>query len=449
MGPLANIRRAGTPAAFTLVELLVASTIALIVMGAVASLFGSFSRAGTNSQSVVDMSNRLRVAANRLRQDLAGLTAPLSPPLRPEANLGYFELIEGPWTDATDGAGNLISGTSSTSILGDADDAILFTTRSSAGPFEGNYNGNLIESTTAEVAWYCLPSTTQPVSGVRLQTLYRKQLLVVGYVGNNSFTTTGTVTNNQISTATYGTLPTAYNTFDISLRYDTSLGAGATNVLVPNTLGDLTRRENRFFHDIATGTSWQKTFPTNSTISNTTAGLVFDTASNREGEDIVLTNVIGFDVRVFDPDALPLLNGTTVVYPNEQTYVSTLPVAGFTGCFLDLGCGNATAATVLSGTGSAKSKLQKVGISGTATYDTWNAAYENNGVDDDSDGIIDEGTNGVDNSTPADGIPDDPGEAETAPPYSKSLQAIEIRIRCYDPTSREIRQVTVRQMFTN
>ena len=76
MGLFANIRRTRSPAAFTLVELLVASTIALIVMGAVASLFGAFSRAGTNSQAVVDMGNRMRLAANRLRQDLAGLTAP-------------------------------------------------------------------------------------------------------------------------------------------------------------------------------------------------------------------------------------------------------------------------------------------------------------------------------------------------------------------------------------
>jgi type II secretory pathway pseudopilin PulG len=442
MGPSFQMRRAGSPAAFTLVELLVAAAIALAVMGAIATLLGTFSRAGTNSQAVVDMSNRMRAAAKRLRQDLAGLTAPLTPPLNPESNAGYFELIEGPWTDATDGSGALITGTSSTSILADTDDALLFTTRSSTGPFEGNYNGNQIESPTAEVAWFCLPSTTGSIPGVQLQTLYRRQLLVVGYVGNNSFTTSGTITNNQISTATYGTLPTVYNTFDISLRYDTSLGAGATNILVPNTLADLSRRENRFFHDVVSGTNWSIRFP------NTTSGLVFSSSSGREGEDIVLTNVIAFDVRVFDPDIPARRNGTTILYPTDQTY-STGSSAGFSGCFLDLGCLNAAAPTVLSGTGNSRSQLHKVGVTGTATYDTWSTSYENNGVDDDNDGIFDEGTNGVDDSSPADGIPDDPGEDETAPPYSRPLQAIEIRIRCYDPTSREIRQVTVRQFFTN
>ena len=193
MGPLANIRRAGTPAAFTLVELLVASTIALIVMGAVASLFGSFSRAGTNSQSVVDMSNRLRVAANSLRQDLAGLTAPLTPPLSPDGSLGYFEIVEGPIQDglAMSGSGTLItpvvSASASSSLLADIDDALLFTTRKAGNPFTGRFglDGTLISSQTAEVAWYCRPSplSTQTVTGLTLFTLYRRQLLVLPYAG--------------------------------------------------------------------------------------------------------------------------------------------------------------------------------------------------------------------------------------------------------------------------
>jgi hypothetical protein len=213
--------------------------------------------------------------------------------------------------------------------------------------------------------------------------------------------------------------------------------------------------------------------------------------TTREGEDVVLTNVIAFDVRVFDPDARPKLNGTTsgttVVYPNEQTY-STLSTTGsvsaaaFKGCFLDLGgnvrtslvpnvlvpdvvsTGTFTAFTALSGSAAAKSGL-------VATYDTWNTAYETNGLNEDNDTedlngngsldagedrnangildapLIDEGVNGLDDD--GDGIPDDPDETETAPPYSRPLQAIEIRIRCYDPTSREIRQTTVRHTFTN
>lgn len=439
MDRLRRFQLAASPAAFTLVELLVSATIALIVMGAVASLFGVFSRTSTNSQSIVDLSSRMRSTANRLRQDLGGLTAPLTPPLRPESDAGYFELIEGPWTDARDGSGAAITGTSS--ILADTDDVLLFTTRSSAGPFEGNYNGSQIESTTAEVAWFCRPSTTQPVPGLQLQTLYRRQLLVVGYVGASPFFVPGSATNNQIT----GSIPAIYGTYDISLRSDPVV-AGA---LVPNTLGDLTRRENRFLH----GPTWPSAFPQSLT------NLTFD-GTTREGEDVVLTNVIAFDVRVFDPDARPKLSGTTVVYPNEQGYAAlgtSGAAAAFKGCFLDLGgnsgmpnslvpdvvaTGTFAVTTALSGTAAAKSGL-------TATYDTWSTAYETDGIDNDDggSGLVDEGTNGLDDD--GDGIPDDPDEAETAPPYARPLQAIEIRIRCYDPTSREIRQTTVRHTFAN
>lgn len=434
--------RARKPAAFTLVELLVSSTIALVVMGAVATLFGIFSRASTNSQAIVDLSSRMRSTANRLRQDLAGLTAPLTPPLSPDSDAGYFELIEGPVQDglgtAESGTLMLQSGTAvwasgTTSLLADTDDVLLFTTRSSAGPFEGNFNGAQIESPIAEVAWFCQPSAVQPVEGVRLQTLYRRQLLVVGYVGAPPFFVAGSNTNNQV----IGTLPAMYGTYDLSLRSDPTV-AGA---LVPNTLGDLSRRENRFFHWPTATTA----FP--STVSGTTF-LTFD-GTAREGEDVVLTNVLAFDVRVFDPDARPKVNGSTVVYPNEQTYSALLPDADFRGCFLDLGCSNAAATTVLSGTGNSKSRLHKTILTGTATYDTWSTAYETDGIDNDDGGAgaVDEGTNGDDDN--ADGIPDDANETETAPPYAQPLRAIEIRIRCYDPTSREIRQTTVRHTFTH
>lgn len=39
------------------------------------------------------------------------------------------------------------------------------------------------------------------------------------------------------------------------------------------------------------------------------------------------------------------------------------------------------------------------------------------------------------------------GEAETSPPYPYPLRGIEVRIRCYEPSSRQVRQVTVRQTF--
>ena len=180
---------------FSLTELLVASTIALTVMAAVATLFGTFGGAASDTQSIVDMTNRMRMTASRLRRDLAGITAPLRPPLSPDSNPGYFELIEGPLVDSTADA--------TASLLADVDDILLFTTQSSGPPFQGRYvvSGvdRQIESSVAEVAWLCRPSpaSAQTVSGLNLHTLYRRQLLVEGYVGAAPFHAAPAPATNQ------------------------------------------------------------------------------------------------------------------------------------------------------------------------------------------------------------------------------------------------------------
>ena len=395
---------------FTLIELLVAATIALSVMAVVASLFALFGRAASNGQSVIDMSARMRAAGAKLSQDLKGVTARLAPSVDPESATGYFELIEGTTTDAS-------------STVGDCDDALLFTTRSPTRAFAGRFNASQIESSTAEVAWFCRPT---PVGGATLYTVYRRQLIVTGYVGAAPFYVSGSTTNNQIP----GTLPAAYNLYDLSLR-----ASGAA--LVPNTLADLTIRANRFLHAPV--------------FSVATPGIYFDSASGREGEDIVLTNVLAFDVRVFDPKAQSKINGTTVLYPTDPGYsggtdptgpivapATTGPFLGVKGCFIDLGQANLS--TILSSAANPGSGL-------TSTYDTWSTHNESDGNDDDGDGAIDEGTDGLDNGGILN-MPDDLDEAEKPPPYAVPLSGIEILIRCYDPISQQVRQITVRQVFS-
>ncbi len=397
---------------FTIVELLVASTIALSVMAAVATLFATFGNAGASSQSLVDMSNRMRQAANRLRQDLAGVSVTMRPPISPETNSGYFELIEGARVDLDASGANLI---------GDWDDVLLFTTQSQSAPFQGRFlvtgtgPDNRIESNTAEVAWFCRQSTIDSAPGLTLYTLYRRQLLVMGYVGAAPFHQSGSGTSNQLATAT---VPAAFSSYDISLRNE---GAG----VVPNTLADLAQRENRFLH----GPAWNTPF------SPLATGAVFDTASRREGEDIVLTNVLSFDVRVFDPQASVRTKSGFVLLPGDGDYVSASGTATTRGAFLDLGRVNA--GTVLSGSASAKAG----GL--VATYDTWSTAYETDGNG------TDQGADGLDSLGAIGDLPDDAGETETSPPYPVSLRAVEVRIRCYDPTSRQVRQTTIRQAFFN
>ncbi len=67
--------------------------------------------------------------------------------------------------------------------------------------------------------------------------------------------------------------------------------------------------------------------------------------------------------------------------------------------------------------------------------------YENNGIDDDSVLGIDQGTNGLDDDV--NGIVDDINEFETRPPFAAQLRGIRVTIRIYEPSSQQIRQVTV------
>lgn len=370
-------------AGFSLSELLVASAIALVVMGAVATLFGVFSGALSRSQGTLDLTSRMRTTAWQLRQDLAGVTLEVIPGVNPEADAGYFSLLEGPARDSSAAA-------NTSNLTADIDDALQFTTRAIPGPFASRFNADTIEAPCAEVAWWVIAAANQPVAGVTLYELCRRQMLVVDYIGKDPFQAGG----NSLAGAA---VASAQQFYDISMRTEGGR-------LVPNTLGDLGRRENRF----ATATG---------SLRNTV----------RDGEDVILTNVISFDVRVFDPQARSQVSGSIVRYPGDPTYVA--PATGPSGAYVDLGAGQA--AGPLSLPPDAKSALP----AGTVAYDTWTLAYEFNGT----------GTNGLDDN--ADGLPDDVGELTRPPPYNVPLRGIEVRIRCYEPASGQVRQMTVRQTF--
>ncbi|MFM8579493.1 MAG: type II secretion system protein J [Planctomycetaceae bacterium] len=476
--PLCGPGRAG----MTLVEMLVATTATLILMAAIAQVFAVFGSTVSGSRSVLDLDGRLRNVAWRLRSDLTGATARTLPPLSPDSGEGYFELIEGPLTDYQDASNSgaaLVTGTTPVGPT-DVDDVLLFTTRNTETPFIGRaptnttnsaFKTDTFESTVAEVAWFARvnPGSTNPVT----YTLYRKQLLVMGYVGADPFTA-----NNVINSNTYGTtLADYYNApCDISVRRERS-PSGSPDLLLPNSLSDLTRRESRFMHNIAglTATGFPFAFVAHQTPSTSLSaevmpaalsGLIFDSTSPRQGEDVVLDNVIAFDVRVFDPAAPVFVttSGTPLV-PGDPGFSNT-PTAS--GAFVDLGHGVTTNSLLTgvvphyAGYGDTRS-----GIVGSAslrrTYDTWSTHYEADGRNNlpSNNGIVDEGTNGLDDDS--DAVIDEPdidangdgdtldagelGEAETSPPYPHALRGIEVRIRCYEPASRQVRQVTVRHSF--
>lgn len=106
-------------------------------------------------------------------------------------------------------------------------------------------------------------------------------------------------------------------------------------------------------------------------------------------------------------------------------------------------------ASSFAGDGQGNYRGQAIGLNGRRIWDTWSDHYETNGYDENGAGTgpVDEGSNGIDDSNPRDGIVDDLGEWETAPPYPFPLRGIEVRLRCYEPSSRQVRQVTVRHAF--
>ena len=466
---------------FSLTELLVAMTIALMVMGAVATLFGIFGRTVSQSQATLELSGKLRSTSWQLRQDLAGVTVPLVPWTAPEANAGYFELIEGPQRDTTL---TFVSGTGTANLEGDTDDILLFTTRSLGSPFAGRHGTDSIESNAAEVAWFCREAANQPVAGTKFYNLHRRQALVTGYVGTRTFVAgANSIASGSLSSGGSGPL------YDLSLRLTDAITSATTNAYAaattafPNALGDLTKRENRFLLGGATGTTALRsgTFPY--VMLTDTAGRMYADATyddtDRSWEDVILTNVIGFDVRVFDPAALARRSTASALsfLPGDPGYATATGTVA-PGAYVDLGWGTSDAllasgtytrspvvvggvfpppgttvfqsdGMVASGTTLATAKRLVSGNSvaqrNAVTYDTWSLHYEFNGLDDDGDNVIDDAANGVDDND--NGVPDDPGEYETSPPYPVPLRGIEVRIRCYEPTSKQIRQITVRHTF--
>ena len=45
------------------------------------------------------------------------------------------------------------------------------------------------------------------------------------------------------------------------------------------------------------------------------------------------------------------------------------------------------------------------------------------------------------------GAVDDPRERQYPPPYTVPLRGIQVKIRCFEPSSRQVREVTVIQEF--
>jgi hypothetical protein len=275
-----------------------------------------------------------------------------------------------------------------------------------------------------------------------------------------------------------------YNKNDISVHTDTS-----TYKVVANTLGDLTKRECRYGHSIAKNAD--NGFPHAVDPSylvpfggtyNANASPTYSVSPSgaRYGEDVVLTNVLAFDVQVWDPTA-PVYSTSgspsVSVAPGDPGFVPSLtgtppnynPPASL-GAFVDLNWGNLTwpaagpkPVYVFGSQGHPKSQLQANTSAGQnysqtwlnyawtdpqykqpATYDTWSSHYEHDGVNQASHTLI---TSTNPGDLASDGFQDDADKLETSPPYPVPLRGIRVKIRCYEPDARQVHEVTVVESF--
>lgn len=145
----------------TLVEMLISITLTLLLVAAVAQLFDVFGSSLRKGRATVELAGNLRAAANLLQKDLDGLTVSTLPWVDEGSDSGYLEIIEGPWNDATSltnpTAGHFLSSSPDHSDLGtplgDIDDILQFTTRSTDTPFIGRIRGNLVRQPDGTFKW--------------------------------------------------------------------------------------------------------------------------------------------------------------------------------------------------------------------------------------------------------------------------------------------------------
>jgi len=555
---------------YTLVELLIATTLTLVMMGGVATVFGMIGSGVAAARAGLEMADALRSVVHRLRADLEGIQAPRSSeglvpstPDRPQHD-GYFEYTEGPIGPVVPAelvAVDSDQGTADTTV-GDIDDVLMFTTRSAGDPFVGRHKPIAAnppvawESPDAEVAWF-----------VRGRTLYRRQLLVAPSAPI-SLSAAGFYRNSDVSVRLENGNLYANNLYDLSKPenrfahqslhrypgnpptwalgrpyhphfcvdwtngavYPTPWSSVASGVVSPAgrerqglglpTLGEcsstawiaggppridtaalpnsapmplLNSSPTRPFDAWLDPYPWNEVSPTYGTVR-----IYHDPDANppatadRYGEDVILSNVLSFDVKAWDPGAPLMLDPNTgaTILPEDKPYAqrlseyatwraanpngqppATIPRPIGYGAFVDLNymCllggppggdpaymdylnpntlaprplffGAGTTASLLRGTEpyaknwSAANDWPPLPARRASVYDTWSVHYEagqpgTNGFDDDGNGVV-----------------DDIGEMQAPPPYSAPLRAIQIKIRVFEPDSRQIREVTIVHAF--
>lgn len=520
----------------TLVEVLITTVLSILLLMSLAQAFKRIGDSISENRAALEMSNRLRSVSSLLRRDLGMATAKPNPPMSAGSPTGYFKIYEGPMCDYSAKVYlESVNADNRAGRFGDFDDILMFTACASENWFTGKVpryiadrrsvadypNASealvptIISSKYAEIIWYTTPVSvdlTNPLNfdansdGIfdKLQ-LHRRVLLIRPDLNrSNGSLPLGSTAISQ-----------AFQVCDLSMRRTPA------GVIAANSIEDLMYLENRFAH-IQVQVAGHISMPildlgdaflfaqgtAGASFGNVTArsGLlnpIYWLQGDRLGEDVVMSDCLAFDMKVFDPDVRLYAFGAggafrstdMVLSPNDPGYASVISSSpAGAGDFVDLGWYRSVAAYALNN-GSPPPTTGFVGFSGfrnnttngfslsllksgmvvpgrwsQIVYDTWTTGYELDsrlhgdiaGTSLPSQGTVwlqsptvgrprvDMGTNGIDDSeitgTP-DGLVDDTLEQETSAPFPIPLRSVKAVIRLEDTDTRQLQQISVISEF--
>lgn len=479
----------------TLVEIMVATTLSLLLILAITQSFATVSQTISLGRARLEMAERMRGTVLRLTNDLGAVSVPTLPWIDSSMGTGYFEIVEG-WSRDYDADANNVPDWTETDFdttLGDWDDIIAMTVTDPDSPFVGYVMGSLAVNPTT-VGSFIL--TFDPAAPKTRTKITSNSAEIIWWTTLNDINKNGTREPNE-----YFTLHRRV----LLIRPDIVLGPSVSLASIPynfyfwgndlsvfidssgnrhtNSLQDLSNRSRRTAHAGA-----MVTFPLNRALlrpqknvwlagpdnawgvngvdddgDGTTDGTDIDEAGaiesddilicENEGQDVILPHVLAFDVKVFDPMA-PLKdspNGIDLVGPGDPRYAVLAVSPSAAGEFVDLGYSlNPLTGTLgfsipfaSSFSGSPRWKTGQIAYP-SPTWDTWPLFYEMDGLDQDelnansALNLVDEGFDGIDNDG-LNGV-DDVDERETTPPYLSPLRGVKVVIRTIDASSRQIRQ---------
>lgn len=484
-----SLKRWSNLRGLTLIEILIALVMTLIVLGAMMYAFRYASKEISRGRAVMEMSNQLLVVEDQLRADFDGVTVDLRPWAKTASPNGYFEYIEGYGSDKSrldfdqpkGTADQVIDAVRADAIMGDLDDVVAMTVRSKSRPFRGRFNGAIVESNVAEVIWWTtfvdlnanlIPDYNETV------TLHRRVLLIRPDLIATLSAPSGPL---EMTPGNGFEVQKFFLENDISARPEDIDGDGDLETMIPNSLADLSKRENRFAH------LWQEpgtsTFPhqlsfgllisfslSEANIQTVDANVVPTLTADvpdirtRIGDDIIMTDIIAFDLQIFSPDTPVRSAGNLIFEPDDVHWENTLPAQTVeTGAFVDLGYRRDAAgdyflfdptepqfSTAPVASPSLALDLRYTdpatpGVPDYVVYDTFSTHYESDGLDNNGDGTADEGTDGIDSDS-ANGV-DDNGEREVLPPYPSRALGIKATIRIVERNTQQARQTEVVSSF--